>query len=289
MKPYFSLITSTVGRAIALERLLKSLQTQTYQAFELILVDQSQDNQIQSLARQYQFTFPLQYINAQNQQGVSMGRNLGLQQAKGNLIAIPDDDCWYSPLVLQTVTQWFEENPNYDGLCGRSVDLEGKLTSCRWDNRSGDMNKHNIWRRAIGSTIFLKARVIQEVGYFDTQLGSGTHTPWQCGEETDYLLRALAQGFKLYYSIDLEIYHLEPILAYPQALMKRAKGYGLGYGYMLRKHRYPIPFMVWQIIRPLGGTILSLAECKIDKAKYYWTIALRRLQGMLMSNENYPT
>jgi glycosyltransferase involved in cell wall biosynthesis len=286
LEPYFSLITSTIGREIELERLLKSLQSQTWLNFEFILIDQSQNLKIQALANHYESIIPLHYIDARGQRGLSLGRNLGLQQAKGNLIAIPDDDCWYAPNVLETVVQWFTDHPDYDGLCGRSRDLEGKLTSCRWDSTAGEIRKYNIWRRAISPTIFLRSRITQNIGLFDTQLGLGTNTPWQCGEETDYLLRALDQGFKLYYSTALEIYHLEPTVTYSNQLMKRAQGYGSGYGYILRKHHYSLPFMAQQVIRPLVGSLLKILQGDWHKANYNWTVALRRLQGMLSYDEN---
>ena len=57
--------------------------------------------------------------------GLSRARNVGLKAVTGEIIAFPDDDCWYPDGLLQKVVAEFRDQTSLDGLTGRSED--GKL------------------------------------------------------------------------------------------------------------------------------------------------------------------
>ena len=66
----------------------------------------------------------------------------------------------------------------------------------RWDSGGGPIDRQSIWRRAISYTVFLRREMVESAGDSPgARCGSGT--PWGSGEETDYLLRALAEGFSV--------------------------------------------------------------------------------------------
>jgi len=73
----------------------------------------------------------------------------------------------------------------------------------------------------------------------------GAGTPFQSGEETDLLLRAIKGGFQIQYLPSLVIYHPLPP-RYSSAAVTRARLYGAGMGRVLRKHGE----------RPYGVTII---------------------------------
>lgn len=284
--PKVSLVVTTIGRVRALERLLRSLRAQSYQNFEVLVTDQSGSAGIRNVLDRFTSHLAIEHIDASGLRGASLGRNLGLARVRGDIVAFPDDDCWYSEDVLAQVTRWFGKNPDYDGLCGRSIDLNGNLTSCRWDEHSGDVDKYNVWRRAIGSTIFLQRRVVERVGKFALHLGPGAASPWQCGEETDFLLRALAYEARIYYTLALNIYHLDPVVTYDRSTIQRAKGYGPGYGYVLRRHKYDWKFVFKQWLRPLGGASIGFLKGNFPKARYHWVVFYGRLRGWFSLHEN---
>ncbi len=82
-----------------LERFMVHLSRQDYRNFELILIDQNQDDQVSKIILPYRQDFQIIYIHSQIC-GASFARNLGLSKATGDIILFPDDDCWFPPELL---------------------------------------------------------------------------------------------------------------------------------------------------------------------------------------------
>ncbi len=99
--PRFSLIVATIARTDELRRLLVSLTQQEFSDYEVILVDQNEDDRIQNVI--VEFTDRLTLIRISSPKGASRARNSGLPKASGEIIAFPDDDCWYSPGCSKTL------------------------------------------------------------------------------------------------------------------------------------------------------------------------------------------
>ena len=50
---------------------------------------------------------------------LSSARNAGLALAHHEIVAFPDDDCWYDSRVIQQVTESFARDARLDGLVAR--------------------------------------------------------------------------------------------------------------------------------------------------------------------------
>jgi glycosyltransferase involved in cell wall biosynthesis len=275
----FSLILATIHRTSEPKRFLHALAQQTHRDFELVVVDQNKDDNLQQILAPYQGRFPIQHLHAKP--GLSRARNKGLQHITGDIVAFPDDDCWFSPHLLEQVSVHLSQHPDWNGLTGCSINEQGELTTGRWDTQSGFLNRFNVWRRGVSSSIFLHRKVVEKVGSFDPALGIGAGTIWGSGEESDYLLRALGSGFQLYYEPSIQVHHLEPVQGYDAQTIERAARYAPGVGYVLRKHNYPLWFVMYQCLRPFGGAVVSLLRGKLTKAKYHWTVFRGRASGWL--------
>jgi GT2 family glycosyltransferase len=95
------------------------------------------------------------------------------------------------------------------------------------------------------------------VGGFDENLGLGTPTGMLASEESEYLIRVLKHGFNLHYCADVTLYHPAlPLRDEPQ--IARTLGAGRAFGYVLRKYKYPLAFVMHTWIRALGGAVQSL-------------------------------
>ena len=94
--PRVSVIICTYNRATYLPRAINSLLAQTYQDFEIVIVDDcSQDNTAQVLA---EFGDPrIRVFRHDRNKGLSAGRNTALRHARGELICFLDDDDEYFP------------------------------------------------------------------------------------------------------------------------------------------------------------------------------------------------
>lgn len=275
----FSLILATVGRVDELERFLRHLDQQTYRNFELIIVDQNPDGILDSLVRRYQDRFLL--IHLRSERGLSRARNVGLKHISGNLVAFPDDDCWYSSDLLEKVKSSFCQNLDWDGITGRPVDERRPNAYPRFPRVSGWVDKKNVWRRGISFTIFLRASVVRAIGNFDESLGAGSASGKLSAEETDYLIRTVENGFRIHYCSDLSVFHPYPTSTSDRYLVKRAYGYSVGFGYVLRKHNYPFSSVFYHCLRAFGGAVVSLMRFNFAKSQYHFATLKGRVQGWL--------
>lgn len=269
----FSLILATVGRTSELERFLTHLDAQSYRKFELILVDQNPDDRLVPLILPYAERFPV--IRCRSAIGLSRARNLGLTRASGDIVAFPDDDCWYSNDLLEHVATLFRESPGADCITGRPIDSR----VVGFHSSSGPVNRQNVFRRGISYTIFIRDRAVSAVGRFDESLGLGTESGRIAAEETDYLIRALSASCSIFYHAELTVFHTDSPLVYDEDLVQRQYGSSLAFGYVLRKHKYPLWFVSYSWLRPFGGACLSLLAFKWGKARYHYSALTGRITG----------
>jgi len=117
----FSVVIPLFNKAVYIEKALKSVISQTYQQFEVIIVDDgSTDDSFNKLLLAIN---KLQYNNIriinQENQGVSVARNNGVKVAKYDYIAFLDADDWWESTYLEEMKLLIEEFPQA-GIYGSS-------------------------------------------------------------------------------------------------------------------------------------------------------------------------
>jgi glycosyltransferase involved in cell wall biosynthesis len=270
---------ATVDRTGEPKSLLASLDAQTHRDFELIVVDQNHDDRLVPLLKPYRDKFPIIHT-AEQRRGLSKARNIGMEYASGDIIAFPDDDCFYPPDLLRKVDQIFVEHPGIGCLTGRLIDDVGRNAMGRFDSRAGLIERRNVWVRGIEATTFVRKSFVKDIR-FDESLGLESGTPWTGGEGTDYLLRLMASGTTLYYDPKITVVH-PPFASLPDAKARRkAYSYGCGMGRVLRKHETPLHLMAKWLIRPLGGSVISMMRLEPARAWVHYNTFKGRLRGML--------
>lgn len=244
----FSLIVATVNRYDELSLLLSSLLEQTTYDFELIVVDQNPDDRLDPLLQQWlqdarqrssSTSNVPRLIHLRALPGLSKARNLGLEHATGDIIAFPDDDCWYQPTTLAFVDQWFAQNSAYGILCLGSRDRSGTISGNRWPQEQCDLTRTNVFRTTATYSYFLhRGRVSQQL-LFDPELGPGSATIYGAGEDTELILSLMNAGIRGRFLRDPSIGH--PCKPFDTTC--RAWNYGAGFGRVMAKHRMRTQFV----------------------------------------------
>jgi glycosyltransferase involved in cell wall biosynthesis len=280
-QPVFSLVLCSLGRTREVTRLLESLCDQGEADFEVILVDQNRDDRLSRVVAP--FTSRLDIRHVCSKPGLSRARNVGLHFVLGSIVAFPDDDCWYPPNLLNSVEAQFDQDAGAGVICGLAADQEGNLVLKQASRSPVSLNRYNVWDLAISFTLFMKAAVTQRVGEFDVRLGVGAGTPYGSGEETDYLIRAMADGFRAEYRPSLVVHH--PVVHSADGARNLAKvsSYGIGMGFVLNKHRYPTWFRSWTVMRPLIGAVVALMTGRFGEMRMRWQRAIARARGVTMN------
>ncbi len=271
----FSLILATVGRTGEVANFLDHLASQSYRRFELVVVDQNQDDRLTPVLASYSARFSMQHCRSAP--GLSLARNVGLKRVNGDVIGFPDDDCWYPPDLLERVARIFAEHPELDGVTGRPIDS----SFSRFHKISGPINRHNVFLRCSSFTIFLRRSVVDSVGEFDEGLGLGSRSGKIAAEESDYLIRALAMGSRLNLDADIRVFHREPAVLYDANFNRKARGYNLALGFVLRKHQYPLWYVAKTWVRAFGGICLALISLNWPKMRYHYSVMTGRVLGYL--------
>jgi glycosyltransferase involved in cell wall biosynthesis len=101
--PEISVIVPVYKAEQYLDRCVKSILEQTYQNFELILVDDGSPDNSPSLCDEWAKNDNHIYVIHKENGGASSARNAGLKIAKGRWIAFADSDDWLDRTALKTL------------------------------------------------------------------------------------------------------------------------------------------------------------------------------------------
>ena len=240
-----SLIVATVDRVNELERLLSSLDAQTFKDFEVIIVDQNPDDRLLPVLRAHE---GLRIRRLCSERGLSRARNVALPVVQGDIVAIPDDDCWYPGELLATVTKWFEMHPEFDALFAGARSPDNKRMAPKWAPGSCRCTKENVWHCTVSFTAFMRRQAVEAVGPFNEDIGTGSASSYQSAEDIDYFIRILELGFAMWHEPGLTVHH--PELQSVERLRRTVRGYALGIGYVLRVHGYS-----WLYLSKTAGSL----------------------------------
>lgn len=272
--PAFSLVVCTVDRTDELARLFGSLAAQTFRDFEVLVVDQNEDQRLAPILDRHANDFPIRHLTSQR--GLSRARNVGLQAARGELIAFPDDDCWYSDGLVENVVASFRAHAGIHGISARrdgNPQLPHPLS----------LSVRNVWGRVASYTLFARREVYDAIGGFDESLGVGAGTPWGAGEDTDWVLRSLARGMKWMHDPALAVFHPPHHRGTGPADIVRARSYARGLGRVLRKNRVPLWMVAGGVGLSIARTTRSLLRRDVEEARINCAELEGRIAGWLPS------
>jgi glycosyltransferase involved in cell wall biosynthesis len=121
--PNVSVVIPTYNHADYLVEAINSVLAQSYQDFEIVIVDDgSTDNTPNSVPQRHA---QIRYLRQENQ-GLAAARNNGIRAAEGQIISILDADDRLEPAFLETLVHFLEETPEADAVYSgyRFVDEE---------------------------------------------------------------------------------------------------------------------------------------------------------------------
>jgi glycosyltransferase involved in cell wall biosynthesis len=269
-----SLIVATLNRVEELDRLFASLEIQSPKDFEVIVIDQNPDDRLDPVLQRHA---SLSIRHLRSPRGLSRARNVGLPVAKGDIIAFPDDDCWYPDQLLAEVACWFKANPQFGGLFTALRDADNRPVGPKRPGNPCLATRRNMLAIGISPSAFLRRTVTDAIGPFNEHIGIGAPSPYQSGEDFDYFLRPLALGFQMKYEPTFTVHH--PSFHSPERLRRTTYGYALGGAYVMRVHGYSWWYLIRQVVRSLGGAAVSLMKADFENARIYLLRAAGQLRG----------
>lgn len=177
--PKVSVVIPTCNRAERLKRVVESLLNQTYQDFEIIVVDDGSVDGTESMIKGLMKKEPCQlaYFKQENK-GPGSARNAGITHAKGELILFIDDDVLPAPNLLEEHISGHRRHPGENiAILGSVVNAPELKVSpfMRWlankgpqFHQSREENGASLgYRYFCTANISLTRRFMLEKGMFD--------------------------------------------------------------------------------------------------------------------------
>src|SRR4030042_5645268 len=177
-KPTVSVIIATYNRAQWLKKSIQSILNQTYQDFELIVVDDHSTDETPQAVKSFKDkrikyfrqtkTFPIK------SQGAAAARNIGLRKARGSLIAFNDDDDLWKKQKLAKQFKALEKADQKTGVVYsriRRISDQGKklIPTEKEIVKEGDVHRDlflETWIVALPAAL-IKKECFQKAGGFD--------------------------------------------------------------------------------------------------------------------------
>ena len=103
LQPFFSVVVPAYNRARFLPSLISSVISQTFESFELIIVDDGSTDHTRDIVSEYLSSDPRIIYRYQINSERGVARNHGIAHARGQWISFLDSDDLYLPDHLRTL------------------------------------------------------------------------------------------------------------------------------------------------------------------------------------------
>jgi glycosyltransferase involved in cell wall biosynthesis len=244
---------------------VSSILTNTHPNFELVVVDQSKDNETLEALKRFGTDSRLKYRKSTTI-GKGDALNAGLDETKGSAIVITDDDCTVPPNWLETFASIFVTYPKVAvAFCCVEAGEHDRAAGFVPDFvRTGDRmftTMHDARHvRGLGAGIAVRRDMIEEIGGFDSMLGPGSKFP-DC-DDRDIAIRALLAHYHVYETSTIAVKHFgfRSWQQGPQLARRNFLGIGAAYSKLLKCGRIElmyipahefIKYALWPPIRDL--------------------------------------
>lgn len=201
LSPDISVVVATHNREILLPRAVDSILNQTWQNFEIIIVDDcSSDNTAQAICDLEKKDPRIHSIRSEQNIGPGAARNLGIFKAQGEYIAIMDDDDFSLPQRLEIQMEVLNREPDIGLVCSvvEYIDKESVTvgySSAEPNGKPFPENPEDVFIRLylegsiiMNPTIMARRRVWEEFKY--------PNFPWDA-EDRYLFIQMAAKGVKM--------------------------------------------------------------------------------------------
>lgn len=202
----FSIIIPLYNKENSIEKTLKSVFNQSFSDYEIIVINDGStdksEEKVKSISDER-----LRLISTENK-GVSLARNLGISESKGNLIAFLDADDYWFPTHLEAIFQLHKNHPeagllatNYQFYYSDKKTIQpvfDGIPSEKWSGIVPDFFKSSMkYRLAWTSAVAVRREVFNNIGDFKN---------YNAGEDNEMWLR-IALKYATAYDNQVSVYY----------------------------------------------------------------------------------
>ncbi len=208
MKMKLSVVVPAFNAARHIGRLFESLAAQSFQDFELIVIDDGSTDNTLAIAE----AFDCRILRNQNNRGPAHCRNSGAREASGDILVFTDSDCRPNSDWLENIRQHFSQD-HIDAIMGRLELLPsnyiGNSISSLGFPAGGAIGFEKIWK--VDSEGYTKSlstcNCAIRKDLFWTAGGFDETFPYAGGEDSLLAFKLSELQRKIKYCRDVLVYH----------------------------------------------------------------------------------
>ena len=308
--PFISVVLCTRDRTQFMRTALQRLLVMSYPNFEIIVVDNAPRTEATAdlIKSEFSTVKNIRYVR-EDRPGLSIARNCGLVEAKGELVAYIDDDAIADPNWLTEAARAFNVSNRVACVTGATLptELDTPVQMLGEQFRGRDMmfsriifdkNSHKTqdplypWAAGIygggGANMTFRTSILREVGGFDPALGTGT--PTHGGEDLAIFVDLVKRDYQLIYDPGVIVYHAHR--SEYDALLKQLYGYGVGLTAFLMHFIVKQPANLFDILPKMGRAVYYMLNSNSNKnhkrtASYPAELSRAELRGMVFGPMAY--
>lgn len=223
MTPKLTINIATYNRGKALRRTLDSLAAMNLapELWELLVVNNNSTDDTLHVLAEFSSSHPDLNVRTvdETRQGLSYARNCGIENARGEIMAIIDDDVEVNAGFASAYLDFFEKYPQAIA-CGGCVTPLYETGKPQWMSRyterpiAGTINLGDGIRPfghlyPTGANMGFRRSALLDFGGFNTSLGRNADNPMG-GEEKDLFMRLKKAGHEIYFVPGARVLHIIP-------------------------------------------------------------------------------
>jgi len=170
--PQISVIIPSYNRANLLKDAILSVLNQTYQNFELIIVNDCSKDNTKNVVKTFRDQRVI-YLENEKNKGVSASSNIGIKKARGEYIFILNDDDLIVPWGLEELIKKIKQSDleNLGGIYGWSWWINDERKTLRVTNfkKSGYIF-NEILKKQVFTNLLIKKEIFDQIGLYDENL-----------------------------------------------------------------------------------------------------------------------
>ncbi len=241
MTPLMAVVVCTRDRPQTLRRTLDSLAGQRGADFEVVVVDQSRDDETEREVERRRRADPRFRYLRPRRPGLSHAYNAATAATVASVVAFTDDDCVADPDWLQAVQTGLASHPQAGLLYGQVLippelrsaeNVVGITPGLPIPERRLLDRRHGFRVTGMGANFAARRELLEALGGFDEVLGGGG--PLESAQDFDLAYRTFRAGWSILLEPEAVVYHygFRSHGEWPATV----RSYGVGVGGFYAKH-----------------------------------------------------
>lgn len=230
MNELVSIIMPSYNTANYIEASIESVRHQTYENWELIIVDDCSTDNTDEVVRPFLTDGRIRYLKNEQNSGAAVSRNQALREAKGKWIAFLDSDDLWLPEKLEKQVAFMEQNgyhfsyTNYEEINMAGEKTGVRVTGPKKITKTGMFNY--CWPGCL--TVMYDAEAVGLIQIADIKKNND-YAMWLkvCRKADCYLLDECLAQYRKGRAGSVSTHSVKTMVGWHYKLFREAEGFGL--------------------------------------------------------------